>query len=108
MQVARTAANRAAVDRSRCVVPGLLLTGSVLAFTSAALPWFELRPGFSADHRWLSVIVGVLLLVLAIRAASRTIPSWVVVVGAMSCVALGAFAIYDMATGHDRTFDSLV
>jgi hypothetical protein len=83
---------------------------SAFAFASAALPWFELRPrpAFSADHRLFAAAVGIGLLILGIWVVAGRAPTWAFAVGAASCLALGGFAIYDMVTGHNRTFDALV
>jgi hypothetical protein len=48
------------------------------------------------------------MLILAIWALAGRVPMWAFAVGAASCVALGGFAVYEMVTGHNRTFEAFV
>jgi hypothetical protein len=51
---------------------------------------------------------GIVLLIVAIKAASGRVPAWAFAIGAAGCLAFGGFAIYDALTGHNRTFDAFV
>jgi hypothetical protein len=111
MEVGSTVAARpTSTIRSSWLASGILFVAAGLAFASAALSWLELlpRPVFSADHRSIAVVVGLVLLVLAVRAAMARGPAWAFVLGATSCLALGAFAIYDQATGNRRNYAAFV